>query len=79
MGQLSGITVSGIKEERGDEMADPTWRCIELHRDLRQCRVTGGDFGVQLQSSWWAGSQAPPLLASSISSVTEGERFNTAL
>lgn len=58
-------------------MADPTWRGTELHRDLRQCRLTGGDFGVQLQPFRWAGSQAPPLLASSISSVTEGGCFNT--
>lgn len=37
-----------------------------------------GDFGVQLHPFWWAGSQAPPLLASSISSVIEGGCFNTA-
>lgn len=59
-------------------MAVPTWTCIDLHRDLRQCRLMGGDFGVQLQPFWWAGSQAPPLLASSISSVTEDGCFNTA-
>lgn len=62
----------------GDEMADPTWRCIELHRDLRQCRLAGWHFGFQLQPFRWAGSQAPPLIASSISSVTESECFNTA-
>lgn len=30
-----------LKRREGGEMADPTWGCIELHRDLRQCRLTG--------------------------------------
>lgn len=41
-------------------------------------QANGGDFGIQLQPFRWAGSQAPPPLASSTSSVTEGGCFNTA-
>lgn len=41
-------------------------------------QANGGDFGIQLQPFCWAGSQAPPPLASSTSSVTEGGCFNTA-
>lgn len=44
------------KRREGDEMADPTWGCIELHRDLRQCRLTGV---ILASSSNHSAGQAP--------------------